>query len=100
MKPLRSLKSFFSIHPSRRRIGRSAVNTESMEQRLVMTASPLPVLMVISDQRDFYYQEYGDTRISIENEGVSVQVAATSLSPSILIRVQARGLMVESLYLT
>lgn len=42
------------------------------------TASePLPVLMVIANQ-DFYYQEYGDTRQSIEAAGLEVVVAATT----------------------
>jgi len=29
-----------------------------------MASDPLPVLMVVADQQDFYYQEYGDTRQS------------------------------------
>jgi len=55
---------------------------EGLEERVVLTASPLPVLMVIADQQDFYYQEYGQTRQAIEAEGVSVQVAATSMATS------------------
>lgn len=55
---------------------------ESLETRSMLTASPLPVLMVIADQHDFYYQEYGDTRQSIEAEGVEVQVAATTTATS------------------
>jgi putative intracellular protease/amidase len=58
------------------------VRTEALEERRVLTASPLPVLMVIADQQDFYYQEYGDTRASIEAAGVSVRVAATTTNPS------------------
>jgi hypothetical protein len=29
-----------------------------------MAEDTLPVLMVVADQQDFYYQEYGDTRHS------------------------------------
>ncbi|MFO0426939.1 MAG: cadherin domain-containing protein [Planctomyces sp.] len=88
MKPFRQLIDRFSgrsatRRSARRRIQSAAAGTESMEARLVMTANPLPVLMVIADSRDFYYQEYGDTRIGIENEGVSVQVAAATLTPSV-----------------
>ncbi|MDX1945343.1 MAG: cadherin domain-containing protein [Pirellulaceae bacterium] len=53
---------------------------ESLESRRVL--APLPVLMVIADQRDFYYQEYGDTRAAIEAAGISVRVAATTTAPS------------------
>ncbi len=38
---------------------------------------PMPVLMVIANQ-DFYYQEYGDTRQSIEAAGLEVVVAAAT----------------------
>jgi putative intracellular protease/amidase len=41
------------------------------------TAEVKPVLMVIADQ-DFYYQEYGDTRVSLEAQGLEVIVAATT----------------------
>ena len=41
----------------------------------------LPVLMVIANQ-DFYYQEYNDTRTSLEAAGLTVHVAATTLDPS------------------
>lgn len=40
-------------------------------------AKSLPVLMVIANQ-DFYYQEYGDTRASLEAQGLEVVVAATT----------------------
>lgn len=53
---------------------------EQLESREVF--APLPVLMVIADQRDFFYQEYGDTKLSLEEAGLTVQVAATSTSPS------------------
>jgi putative intracellular protease/amidase len=54
---------------------------EALETRNLMTASPSPVLMVIANQ-DFYYQEYGDTRQSLEEAGLQVKVAATTTSPS------------------
>ena len=40
-------------------------------------STPLPVLMVIAN-RDFYYQEYADTRASLEGEGIAVVVAAAT----------------------
>lgn len=55
---------------------------EQLERREVFSGTPLPVLMVISDQRDFFYQEYGDTKLSLEEKGFAVQVAATTTSPS------------------
>lgn len=61
----------------------SSMAVESMEQRTLLTAAPLPVLMVIADTQDFYYQEYGDTRASLEAAGVEVDVAATTLTPSV-----------------
>lgn len=42
-------------------------------------ADQLPVLMVIANQ-DFCYQEYADTRRSLEEAGLRVVVAATSLA--------------------
>lgn len=63
------------------RRGKSSTTVESMEQRTLLT-NALPVLMVIADDHDFYYQEYGDTRASLEAAGVEVDVAATTLSPS------------------
>jgi putative intracellular protease/amidase len=56
--------------------------TEVLEQRRVLSADTLPVLMVIADQQDFYYQEYNDTRNSIEAAGLTVDVAATTTAPS------------------
>ena len=44
---------------------------------------PLPVLMVLADQRDFYYREYSDTRRSLEASGLVVKVAATTTAKSI-----------------
>lgn len=40
---------------------------------------PLPVLEVIANQ-DFYYKEYADTRESLEQAGLTVQVAAGTLA--------------------
>lgn len=47
------------------------------------TKRPLPVLLVIADRQDFYYQEYGDTRRSLEGAGLTVKVAATTTERSI-----------------
>lgn len=44
--------------------------------------APLPVLLVIANQ-DFYYQEYGDTRLSLEASGFAVKVAAATTARSI-----------------
>lgn len=70
---------------ARRRMAdsRTSFAIETLENRAMLTASPLPVLMVIADQHDFYYQEYGDTRQSLEAEGVEVQVAATTTAYSL-----------------
>ncbi len=65
-----------------RRRKKPCMRIESLERREVFSADPLPVLLVIADQRDFYYKEYGDTRIGLEAEGLSVQVAATTTNPS------------------
>ncbi|WP_254512630.1 DJ-1/PfpI family protein [Anatilimnocola floriformis] len=53
---------------------------ETLERREVF--APLPVLMVIADQRDFFYQEYGDTRQSLVEAGLTVRVAARTTNPS------------------
>ncbi|QDU31082.1 Hemolysin, chromosomal [Anatilimnocola aggregata] len=56
---------------------------ETLERREVFAAGDvLPVLMVIADQRDFFYQEYGDTRQSLLEAGLTTRVAATTTSPS------------------
>lgn len=44
---------------------------------------PLPVLLVIADRQDFHYQEYGDTRQSLEEAGLAVRVAATTTGRSL-----------------
>ncbi|TWT38707.1 hypothetical protein [Blastopirellula retiformator] len=59
------------------------VNTQSQIVSVEVTepqaaAEPLPVLMVIANQ-DFYYQEYADTRASLEAAGISVVVAAATM---------------------
>lgn len=65
-----------------------AVSTpELLEVRQLLTGGSgatgvLPVLMVIADTRDFYYQEYGDTRTGLEAEGIEVQVASRTTNPS------------------
>jgi Ca2+-binding RTX toxin-like protein len=55
---------------------------EALESRKVFAADPLPVLMVLADQQDFYYREYDETRIGIESEGLEVVVAATTTNPT------------------
>ncbi len=55
---------------------------EKLESRQVMAADPLPVLMVLADRQDFYFQEYNDTRIALEAEGLEVVVAATTTNPT------------------
>ena len=55
---------------------------ESLESRDLLSASALPVLLVVADQQDFYYREYGDTRLGIESQGVSVVVGATTTNPT------------------
>ncbi len=55
---------------------------EQLQSRQTMSADPLPVLMVIADQQDFYYREYSDTRASLESQGLRVVVAATSTNTS------------------
>lgn len=69
-----------SIRPSRPKARLRSL--EPLETRNLMAADPLPVLMVIANQ-DFYYQEYGDTRKSLEESGLKVEVAATTTSPSL-----------------
>ncbi|MFN0017546.1 MAG: cadherin domain-containing protein [Pirellulaceae bacterium] len=64
----------------RRSKPRQLAGPERLECREVF--APLPVLMVIADQRDFYYQEYNDTRLSLEAAGLEVDVAATTTRAS------------------
>lgn len=58
------------------------LSMESLERRNLLTATPLPVLMVVADTQDYYFQEYNDTRISIEASGLNVAVAATTTNPT------------------
>lgn len=51
------------------------LSVDALEERLVLSADP--VLMVISNQ-DFWYQDYADTRASLEAQGLDVVVAATT----------------------
>lgn len=64
---------------TRQRIG---LRVETLENRDLLAASPLPVLMVLAEQRDFYFREYNDTRLSLEAVGVDVVVAATTTNPT------------------
>ncbi len=64
--------------PSRR----ASLGLESLEARDVMSATPLPVLLVIADGQDFYYKEYADTRNELIKAGVGVAVAATTTNAS------------------
>lgn len=84
MKSLMNLFGFNRPRAAKRKrpTQRRMLGLESLETRALFTADPLPVLMVIADQRDFYYQEYGDTRASLEAAGLDVQVAATTTDPS------------------
>lgn len=66
-------KSCSAKHSQRQR--GTSLSVESLEAREVMSADP--VLMVIANQ-DFYYQEYNDTRASIEAAGLEVVVAAAT----------------------
>jgi putative intracellular protease/amidase len=46
------------------------------------TSTLLPVLLVLANQ-DFYFQEYNDTRQSLEQAGLRVQVAAAVQAPCV-----------------
>jgi putative intracellular protease/amidase len=71
-----------STRPARPARGKANLGFDTLEARDVMSASPLPVLMVIADQQDFYYKEYGDTRNELARRGIDAVVAATTLNPS------------------
>jgi putative intracellular protease/amidase len=70
-----------SVSWRQRREGRQRC-FEALESRDLLAADPLPVLMVLADRQDFFYREYGETRISLEAAGVAVQVAATTTNPT------------------
>lgn len=56
---------------------------ETLEIRRVMSADQvLPVLLVIADSQDFYYQEYDHTRQGLESLGITVHVGAVTTNPS------------------
>ena len=57
---------------------RAILSMDALEERVVLSADSIdPVLMVISNQ-DFWYQDYSDTRASLEAQGLDVVVAATT----------------------
>ncbi|MFM8478020.1 MAG: cadherin domain-containing protein, partial [Planctomycetaceae bacterium] len=75
----------FRKSASSRRKNRSAVAAaalQSLEQRTVLSAQTLPVLLVVADRQDFYYREYSETRLSLENAGLTVHVAASTTQPT------------------
>lgn len=82
------MRLFFNLLGRNHRPARYARNRktarrfEVFEKRNLMAGDALPVLMVIADDHDFYYQEYNDTRQSLEVAGLEVQVAATTTNPS------------------
>jgi len=47
---------------------RSSLQLECLEAREVLTASPLPVLMVIADQRDYYHSQPLDISLSSQTQ--------------------------------
>jgi putative intracellular protease/amidase len=71
-----------SLKKKPRQCRQQRLRFEKLEDRRVMAADPLPVLMVLADRQDFYFQEYNDTRIALEAEGFDVVVAATTTNPT------------------
>lgn len=59
-----------------------AADLQTLEPRTVLSAQPLPVLLVVADRQDFYYREYSETRQSLEDVGLTVLVAASTTQPS------------------
>lgn len=77
--------SSLSKQARRRQLFRNSLARNGFEQlqaRQTMSADPLPVLLVIADQQDFYYREYSDTRAALETRGVPVVVTATTTNTS------------------
>lgn len=74
------LRRLWKPNPRVRR--RPQMTNEVLEDRVLLSGSPLPVLMVIADGQDFYYKEYGDTRASLEAAGLGVVVSARTTNPS------------------
>lgn len=60
----------------------ATLRVEPLEGRDLMSASPLPVLLVVADRQDFYYTEYSHTRAAIESRGVGVVVGAATTNPT------------------
>lgn len=75
---MRFLKNWFGGKVRRSPAQRAKLRVEALESRDLLSASPLPVLLVLADQRDFYYKEYADTRQSLEAGGLDVVVAAST----------------------
>ena len=68
MKFLQSLFGNRSATVVRKAPQRSSLQLECLEAREVLTASPLPVLMVIADQRDFYHSQPLDISLSSQTQ--------------------------------
>lgn len=64
------------------RVMNPRLSVRELEPRALMSADPLPVLLVIADQQHFFYREYADTRNSLLADDVPVVVAATTTQPS------------------
>lgn len=47
---------------------RTSLQLECLEAREVLTAKPLPVLMVLADQRDFYYSQPLDISLTTQTQ--------------------------------
>ncbi len=82
MRLFGNLLGRLSVARSVRKPRKPARRLESLETRNLMAGDALPVLMVIANDHDFYYQEYNDTRQSLEAAGLDVEVAATTTNPS------------------
>jgi prepilin-type processing-associated H-X9-DG protein len=41
-------------------MNRFTPNLETLDERINLSASPQPVMMVIANQQDFYYKEYAE----------------------------------------
>lgn len=63
-------------------VGAQALTGEAQGAEQKPSASPLPVLLVIAN-RDFYYQEYANTRYSLEAAQLTVKVAATTATRAV-----------------
>jgi putative intracellular protease/amidase len=63
--------------------GAAYIKFDGIDGEVLERARPLPVLLVIADQQDFYFKEYADTRLALEQAGLEVQVAATTTARSV-----------------